>query len=86
VSIATILKWKEAGLLQRPTVTTARQGRGSLVGWPWTEYRRLLRIACRNRCRDGSRPRTCGDGDQLVEGKIAKLMAEFEWKAKHQPQ
>src|SRR5580704_7669601 len=44
VSIATILKWREAGLLQRPTVRPLGRGRGSLAGWPWTEYRRLLRI------------------------------------------
>ena len=41
-------------------------------------------LTCRARCRDASRPRSCSDGDQLIEGKIAKLMAERVWSGDHQ--
>ena len=44
VSVPTLLKWKEAGLLPRPTVKSLGRGRGSTSGWPWTCYRRILTV------------------------------------------
>jgi hypothetical protein len=44
VSVPTLLKWKEAGLLPRPTVQSLGRGRGSTSGWPWTCYRRILTV------------------------------------------
>lgn len=44
VSVATLLKWKEAGLVPRPTVRALGRGRGSAAGWDWRVYRRILKI------------------------------------------
>ncbi len=44
VTLGAFLKWKQEGLIPRPTVASLGRGRGSTSGWPPSCYRQLLAI------------------------------------------
>jgi hypothetical protein len=44
ITTASLLKWKQEGLLPRPVVRSLGRGRGSESGWPSPCYRQLLQI------------------------------------------